>query len=74
MSLLRVKVLAVFILKEFRKNHDAELLNTVAAQELKLVSYSKRLTEIVIMLYFCINYFTLDCFTYDIGLLQQMKT
>ena len=72
MSLLRVKVLAVFILKEFRKNHDAELLNTVAAQELKLVSYSKRLTEIFIMLYFCISYFTLDCFTYDI--LQQMKT
>jgi len=71
-SLLRVKVLAVFILKEFRKNHDAELLNTVAAQELKLVSYSKRLTEIFIMLHFCINYFTLDCFTYDI--LQQMKT
>jgi len=71
-SLLRVKVLAVSILKEFRKNHDAELLNTVAAQELKLVSYSKRLTGIFIMLYFCINYFTLDCFTHDI--LQQMKT
>ena len=72
MSLLRVKVLAVFISKEFRKNHDAELLNTVAAQELKLVSYSKRLTGIFIILYFYINYFTLDCFTYDI--LQQMKT
>jgi len=32
-----------FVSKEFRKNHDAELLNTVAAQELKLVSYAKRL-------------------------------
>jgi len=31
------------ILQEFRKSHDAELLNTVAAQELKLVTYSKRL-------------------------------
>jgi len=30
-------------MQEFRKNHDVELLNTVAAQELKLVSYSKRL-------------------------------
>jgi len=36
-------VFDVFILKEFRKGHDAELLNTVVAQELKLVSYSKRL-------------------------------
>ena len=41
-----------FVLKEFRKNHDAELLNTVAAQELKLVSYSKRLTYLFNLLNF----------------------
>jgi len=29
--------------QEFRKSHDVELLNTIAAQELKLVTYSKRL-------------------------------
>ena len=37
-----ISIIVFDILQEFRKSHDTELLNTVAAQELKLVTYSKR--------------------------------